>query len=179
MSETVLAHFPHLWEAEFAQGFLEDAGVPSRVVGDGPAGGIPYVGGLSGASLVVSSSRAEEATAILEMAGVLKERGALTPDPEDRLAHLSPAAKADHRDLTEQLAAARKAELKHGIRTVLGVSPAAVIPLVGLALEENIFLVAVLCVLVVMVEGWRWIQAGKRGREIRIRLAALEEQADA
>ncbi|HSW29827.1 MAG TPA: DUF2007 domain-containing protein [Longimicrobiales bacterium] len=188
MPETRLAHFDHHWEAELAQGYLEDAGVPSRVASDNLAGGHTYMGSVSGASLFVAPEQLDEARGVLVAAGVLEEApgaadAALGPPGSRRatppaLRPLSAVQQADRRDLTERLEAARKAEVRHFIRCMLGVTPTAVIPIVGLALEGNVALLALLCVLVVLVEGWKWIRSGRLVRRLRGELATLEEAAD-
>lgn len=175
MSETLLARFTHQWEAELARGYLEDAGVPSRLLSDNLSGGHTYMGALSGASLLVATERAEEAYGVLANAGLVApvddDGSALTsPAPP-----LPPAERADRDDLVEALAAARKAEVRHAVRCMIGVTPAAVIPLVGLALEGNVALMVLLCVLVVFVEGWRWIAAGRKVRRLEAALAEVEE----
>jgi hypothetical protein len=184
MPESRLAHFDHHWEAELAQGYLEDAGLPSRVASDNLAGGHTYMGSVSGASLLVAPEQLEEARGILVAAGVLEGEpaaadAALGPPGSDRAAPpslrpLSPVQQADRQDITERLEAARKAEVRHFIRCMLGVTPTAVIPIVGLALEGNVALLALLCVLVVLVEGWRWIAAGRDVRRLEDALALLE-----
>jgi hypothetical protein len=189
MPETRLAHFDHHWEAELAQGYLEDAGVPSRVASDNLAGGHTYVGSVSGASLFVAREQFEEARGILVAAGVLDNGsgdadtapGPAHPDrtPPPAVRPLSHLQESDRRDLTERLEAARKAEVRHFIRCMLGVTPTAVIPIVGLALEGNVALLALLCVLVVLVEGWRWIRAGRLVKRIEMELAELAEGVEA
>lgn len=194
MSEVILAHFRHRWEADLAQGYLEDAGVPSRIVSDGAAGGQPYVGGLAGASVRVSPLEEQRARLVLERAGVLEGGsggddgvgddgaaggpGALAGTRASPARRLSPLQRAERRDLEERLKAARKAEVRHFIRCMLGVTPTAVIPIVGLALEGNVALLALLCVLIVLVEGWRWIAAGRQAQQIQLALVRLEEDAD-
>ncbi|MHB1192145.1 MAG: putative signal transducing protein [Longimicrobiales bacterium] len=188
MPETRLAHFDHHWEAELAQGYLEDAGVPSRVASDNLAGGHTYMGSVSGASLLVAPEQLDEARGILVAAGVLEgDPGAAdaAPGPPgyDRAAPpalrpLSHLQESDRRDLTERLEAARKAEVRHFIRCMLGVTPTAVIPIVGLALEGNVALLALLCVLVVLVEGWKWIRSGRLVRRLQGELARLEEGSE-
>lgn len=177
MPDTFLAHFSHRWEAEFAQGFLDDAGVPSRLVSDDAAGGSPYMGGLAGATLFVAPAHAEEARAALESAGLLRPAGEAPPVP---LAErpLPPVLRAEAADIEERLRRARKAEMRHVVFMFLGITPAAVVPLVGLALEGNVALMALLCVLVVFVEGWRWIRAGREVQRLEDALARLEEEAE-
>lgn len=195
MPETRLAHFEHHWEAELAQGYLDDAGVPSRLASDNLAGGHTYMGSVSGASLFVAPGQLDEACRVLASAGVLQPGSGRGPGEGDGVgdaaeAHgtggaagaalpgarpLSPLHLAEKWDLEERLQAARKAEVRHFIRCMLGVTPTAVIPIVGLALEGEVALLALLCVLVVLVEGWRWIRAGRVVKEIQAGLARLEE----
>lgn len=178
MSETLLARFNHHWEAEMARGYLEDAGVPSRLVSDNLAGGYTYMGNLAGASLLVASERAEEAYRVLADAGVVEPpEGAGDAGrglPEGGAEALPPAIRVERADLVEELRLARKAELRHLVWCMLGMTPAAVVPFVGLALEGNVALMALLCVLVVWVEGWRWIRSGRRVKALEADLARLD-----
>jgi len=198
MPETRLAHFEHHWQAELAQGYLDDAGVPSRLASDNLAGGYTYMGSVAGASLFVAPEQLDEARRVLASAGVLGPgpgRGSGEGDGagDDEEAHgpggaagdllpaarpLSPLQQAEKRDLEERLQAARKAEVRHFIRCMLGVTPTAVIPIVGLALEENVALLALLCVLIVFVEGWRWIAAGRLVKRLQSELAWREGAQD-
>ena len=187
MPESLLAHFAHHWEAEMARGYLEEAHIPSRLISDNLAGGHFYMGSVAGASLLVATAKLEAARKVLGDAGVL-EPAADAAEPGDAeggdgdeshaLAErpLTPVARADREDLTERLRVARKAEVRHFIRCMLGMTPTAVIPVVGLALEGNVALIALLCVLVVFVEGWRWIRAGKLVKRLQAELARLEEE---
>ena len=187
MLESRLAHFDHHWEAELAQGYLEDAGVPSRVASDNLAGGHTYMGSMSGASLSVAPAQLEEARGILVAAGVLDDGsgeadtppGPAHPDraPLPWARSPSPVHQTDRRDLAERLAAARKAEVRHSIRCMLGVTPTAAIPIVGLAVDGNVALLAFLGVLVTLVEGWRWIRARRLVKRIEMELAELAEGA--
>jgi len=171
MPETLLAHFAHHWEAEMARGYLEEAEIPSRLISDNLAGGHFYMGSIAGASLLVATPRLEDARRVLGDAGVLGTGHPLAERP------LSGVARADREDLTERLRAARKAEVRHFIRCMLGMTPTAVIPVVGLALEGNVALIALLCVLVVFVEGWKWIRAGKLVKRLQAEIATLEREA--
>lgn len=179
MLETRLAHFDHHWEAELARGYLEDAGVPSRLASDNLAGGHAYVGSVAGASLFVAPEQLDEALRILRSAGVLEAGSGSSGGGRLPAARtLSPLQAAEKLDLEERLEATRKAEVRHFIRCMLGVTPTAVIPVVGLALEGSVALLALLCVLVSLVEGWRWIRAGKESRRLGAALAALEARED-
>jgi hypothetical protein len=181
MREIRLAHFDHHWEAELARGYLEDAGLPSRLVSDNLAGGHAYVGSVAGASLLVGSDHLEEAREVLSRAGMLSgaasdpasgRRGA---DRAPARRPLEPVQRADLADLTEELKAARRAEVRHFIRCMLGITPAAVIPAVGLVLEGNVALLALLCVLVSLVEGRNWIRAGRVTKRLQEELERMEE----
>ena len=72
MSEALLAHFLHRWEAEFAQGYLQDAGIPVRIMDDGLIGAGAYTGDLVGTSLFVAPADEARARATLEAAGMLE-----------------------------------------------------------------------------------------------------------
>lgn len=187
MAETRIAWFNHHWQAEMARGYLEDAGIASRLVSDNLAGGFTYMGSIAGASLLVAEARAEEAIRVLEDAGVVGETqedslggpdggrsGRIEPPPERSL---PPVLRAERDDLVERLAAARKEERRHLIWCVLGMSPAALVPFLGLALEGNVALMALLCALVVLVEGWRGVRSGREARQLELALADLEDRS--
>jgi hypothetical protein len=180
VSEVRLAHFRHRWEAEFARGFLSDGEIPSRLAEDGAVGSGLYTGDLAGTSLFVTVEDEAQAREILEAAGVLESAEAASNRPPPLTERdLPPVLRADAEDLTERLDAARRAETRHGIYALLGFTPAAVIPLVGLFLEGNMELLALLFVLIVALEGGKWIRAGKEVQRLEILLAELEEEADA
>lgn len=170
-----IARFSHRWEAEFAGGFLSDAGIPAQIVEDGMAGSGPYVGDLGGASLRVPDEDREEALSTLQAAGVLPDPEAPKPIPlEDR--PLPPVVRADVEDLRERIRLARREETRHGIYALIGLTPAALIPLVAFVLEGRVELLVLLMVLVVFVEGWRWIRAGKDVRRLEDQLRAIEAE---
>lgn len=173
MSEVVIAQFPFLHEAEYAKGFLDDAGIRCWLRPDAAAGGTPYIGGLAGAVLAVAAVDVDRSLAVLRTAGVIEEedrRGRLTGRDEESL---PPALRADLHDVEGELRRARKKEVRHLVWAMFGVSPAALIPLLGLALEGEIALVALLCVMVVFVEGLRWIRAGKEVKRLEGVLTGL------
>jgi len=73
MKEVLLAQFSYRHEAEFAQGFLWDAKVPSRVESD-DAGGVDLsISFLAGASLFVTEADEERAVEVLRSAGYLNQ----------------------------------------------------------------------------------------------------------
>ena len=174
MSQVLLAHFKFLHEAEYAKGFLDDAGIRCWLKSDDAAGGAPYIGGLAGAGLIVDARDVERGRAVLDGVGGLADPAS----DEDRLPEwvpeetsLPPALRADLVDLELELKRARKSEVRHFVWAMFGVSPAAIIPLLGLAREGRVARVALLCVMVVFWEGWRWIQAG---REVKRLESAME-----
>lgn len=181
MSEVSVARFKFLHEAEYAQGFLEDAGIRSRLKPDNAAGGAPYIGGLAGAALVVAAGDGDRSLEVLQDAGVLEDAEgsgiASRVGEEERLQALSPALRADLADVELALERARKKEARHFAFAVFGVSPAALIPFLGLALEGEGALLAVLCVMVVIVEGWRWFKAREEVRSLEVTLIELHEEA--
>jgi len=70
MTEALLARYGFRHEAEFAQGFLRDAGIPSRVASD-DAGGVDLsISFLAGASLFVADVDVERAGEVLKAAGL-------------------------------------------------------------------------------------------------------------
>jgi len=73
MKEVLIARFNFRHEAEFAQGFLWDAQIPSRVESD-DAGGVDLsISFLAGASLFVTEADQEGAVEILRSAGYLDQ----------------------------------------------------------------------------------------------------------
>lgn len=73
--------------------------------------------------------------------------------------------KLDRAELTQQLQARRKAARRHGLWAVLGLSPAAVVPLILTAHELGIAIAAGCTVFVSGVEAWRAIQAHMDAKE--------------
>jgi hypothetical protein len=174
-----VARFSLRWEAEFARGYLEDAGIPSRLQDDGSVGTGPYTGDLMGATLMVASSDAVRARETLESAGVLESAEALENRPPPLLDRsLPPVLRADAQDVTEALRLVRRAETRHGIGALLGFTPMALIPMVGLVAQGSEALIGTLCVLVCVTEGWKWIRAGKEARRLEMVLLELEDEAD-
>ena len=72
MAEVVLMRFAFRHDAEFAQGYLHDVGIPARVVSD-DAGGLDLsISFLSGAALRVPKADLDRAVETLRNAGVLE-----------------------------------------------------------------------------------------------------------
>ena len=174
-----IAHYQHRYEADMARGFLDDADIPCSLLSDDAAGGISYIGGLAGAWVIVGEADAEAAVEVLTGAGM--PVGPLAPSgPAVELARradaLPPLERSDAQDLTQALEAAQKAEFKYFVRCLLGVAPAAFIPLVGLAARGETALLALLTVLVVFTEGWKAIKSSREVKRLERALARLEEE---
>jgi hypothetical protein len=75
MKQVALHTFLYRHEAEFAVGFLDDAGIASRLIGDDAAGVYPNLAISHGIRLVVAEEDAENALAVLLDAGVLAQSG--------------------------------------------------------------------------------------------------------
>lgn len=179
MSEVRIAHYWHRYEADMARGFLEEADIPCRLLSDDAAGGVSYVGGLAGAWVIVADVHAEEAGRVLESAGMHLGHGEPS-GPAVELARradsLPPVARAELDDLTHALKQARDKEFKHYVRCLLGVSPAALIPVVGLAMRGEVALLVLLSVLVCFSEGWKAVKTSRVVRRLEAALATLEEE---
>jgi len=179
MSEARIAHFRHRYEADMARGFLDDAGIPCRLLSDDAAGGVAYIGGLAGAWVIVPEVEVEAALDVLESAGMQlgpEEPSGPAAELARRVDSLPPIARSDLDDLTHALEKARKDEFRHFIWCVLGGTPAAVIPLVGLAARGEAALIAVLMVLVFLSEGWKTLKAGREVKRLEAALARLDEE---
>lgn len=72
MPETV-ARFAHRHEAEYARGFLVDAGVPASVFDDDAGGGLLGLEIFRGARVVVADEHAARAREVLRGVGLLEE----------------------------------------------------------------------------------------------------------
>lgn len=63
----IIARFTYRHDAEYARGFLEDAGIASQMVVDDAAGHLAF---SNSAQLVVTSEDAERAVEVLRAAGI-------------------------------------------------------------------------------------------------------------
>ena len=179
MSEVRIAHYWHRYEADMARGFLDEAGIPCRLLSDDAAGGVSYIGGLAGASVIVAEVHAEEAAQVLESAGMqlgYGEESGPAVELAQRAEALPPVARADLDDLTHALKAAQKKEFRHYVGCLLGVTPAALIPVVGLAMKGEVALMVLLSVLVCFSEGWKAVKFSREVKRIEAALATLEEE---
>lgn len=84
---------------------------------------------------------------------------------------------ADVQDLREQLVKANRRKSRHGLWLLLGMSPSALIPFVGLSLGGSTALVLALVVLVILVEAYQWLRAQGDVTELNMQLALAEQRA--
>ncbi len=82
------------------------------------------------------------------------------------------AARLELEELEGRLQRARKKERRHLIWTVLGLSPTAVLPALGLLRESNFGLLFLLALLVTVSEGIAWARSSREAER-------LEEQCRA
>ena len=73
MTEVPMLRFRSRFDAELAQGFLHDEGIPARVISDDAGGLDPSMAFLSGAVLTVPARDLERSVDILRDAGLLQE----------------------------------------------------------------------------------------------------------
>ena len=73
MSEVVVARFTYRHQAEFARGFLADAGISARVMSDDAGATHPNLSFLTGVAVIVHADAAEAAAAALRDAGLFDE----------------------------------------------------------------------------------------------------------
>lgn len=162
-----------------ARGFLDEADIPCRLVSDDAGGGASYVGGLAGAWVIVSEVDAEAAVEVLSSAGM--QLGSDEPSgPAVELARradsLTPVGRSDLGDINQALEKAQKDEFKHWVLCLFGVSPAAVIPALGLMAGGEMALLAILSVLVFLSEAWKAVRSGREVKRWHGALVQLEEE---
>lgn len=83
-------------------------------------------------------------------------------------------ASADLTDALRELDDAQRRSKRHLMWALLGLSPAALIPFMGLLAEGSFGLIVVLVVLVLLVEGWRYVRAEKEASRLRAVVKLLE-----
>ena len=179
MDEVPVAHFTLRWEADYARGFLEDSGIPCRLQDAALGAGGFYAGDLHGASVLVLEEDLQRAREALEAAGVLRAEGAIEVVPPPLLERdLSLIMRSDVTDIQEALKVARRKVDRHTLYLLLGVTPAALIPLFGLVLQGNGGLIALLCVLIGVREIGRLIKASREVSRLEFLLMEMEDEAD-
>jgi hypothetical protein len=179
MHEVPVAHFTLRWEADYARGFLEDSGIPCRLQDAALGAGGFYTGDLHGASVLVHETDLGRAREALESAGVLRAEGSVDTSPLPLLERDLPLmVRSDVTDIQAELEAAKRSVNRHGLYAVLGVTPAALIPLFGLVLQGNGGLVAVLSAMVVARETRRLIRASREVTRLKVLLMEMGDEAD-
>ena len=78
-------------------------------------------------------------------------------------------------DLEARLRIVRRKKNRHFLWTILGFSPGAAIPMLGLMREGNPGLVVLLSGLVVVVEGYSWYRAARETRRLEEELKLLSD----
>jgi len=79
------------------------------------------------------------------------------------------------KDLEQELAVARRKANWHFVWTVLGVSPAAMIPALGLIREGSMGLLVLLAVLVTISQGYLGAKASRKAGDLEATLERLRE----
>jgi hypothetical protein len=87
-------------------------------------------------------------------------------------------ALAEREDLERKLHAVRKKKNRHVLWAMLGISPAAIIPAIGLLAEGDMGLLMVLLVLVFLAQVHGWGKTSKEARELEKELLQLSESAN-
>lgn len=89
-------------------------------------------------------------------------------------AEMSALTSTDLADAKRELVAAEGRAKRHLVWLLFGMSPAALIPFVGLLIEGSPELLFVLIWLVLIVEGWRYLRASREVRRLRAVVDRLE-----
>jgi hypothetical protein len=84
---------------------------------------------------------------------------------------------AEVEEVLEDLRKVRKRKKRHALWAIIGLSPAAVIPAVGLLMEGSLGLFVILCVLVTATQIIGWSKELKREGELEDRLRRLIGEA--
>lgn len=85
------------------------------------------------------------------------------------------ASAVEREDLEARLGVVRRKERRHLLWTVLGVSPGAVIPALGLLREGNTALLLLLSGLVVVSQGYSWARAAREAERLEKQLQSLSK----
>lgn len=93
--------------------------------------------------------------------------------PEERSPEASLLSRLDREELESRLRVTLRKEKRHLLWMVLGISPAAVIPAIGLLREGSLGLLVILGVLVSMTQWVSWTKASREAESIEKRLNRL------
>lgn len=97
-------------------------------------------------------------------------KGSQEPVPETSL-----ASEVEKDDLAARLRIVRRKEKRHLLWTILGFSPGAAIPALGLMREGSTGLLLLLGGLVVVVQGYSWNKAAREAEKLEKQLLRLSE----
>ena len=81
-------------------------------------------------------------------------------------------------DLSEDLADTEHRHRRHLLWALLGFSPTAVIPAIGIALGQATIPLGVLIMLLVGREAWKTVTTGRDARRLRSQIADREDELD-
>lgn len=95
--------------------------------------------------------------------------------PEENDSGTAAVELAEREDLERRLRAAGKKRARHNLWLVLGISPAAAIPAMGLLAEGEIVLLVVLLVLVFVAQLYGLVKASREVRRLEQELEALSQ----
>jgi hypothetical protein len=91
--------------------------------------------------------------------------------PADEAASL--VRQTEIREAAERVEAVRKKKRRHGLWALLGISPAAMLPAIGLLLEGSLGLLVLLGFLVTGTQGYAWMKSMKEEEEAEEALRRL------
>ena len=94
--------------------------------------------------------------------------------PPDRTSVL----RAEILDLSEDLADTERRHRRHFLWTLLGFSPTAVIPAIGIALGQATIPLGGLILFLVLREAWKTVTTGRDVRRLRSQIGDLEDELD-
>jgi hypothetical protein len=101
------------------------------------------------------------------------QEGGKLPDPEGTGSSL--ASRVEVEDLEGRVRLLRRKGRDHLLWTLLGISPAAIIPAFGLLLEGSTGLLALLGLLVTLTQGFAWVRVSREAESLEKRLRHLRE----
>jgi hypothetical protein len=104
---------------------------------------------------------------------------AVTPGPDSPIVNpvrgRDALRESERQDLEQRLRSARSSARRHGLWAVLGFSPGALIPMLGVLHEYGAAAVVAISVFVVGMEAWRAVQAHMDAAELAAKLDACGE----
>ncbi len=102
------------------------------------------------------------------------EEHAIQGGPESARASL--ASEIQREDLERQIQALERKRQRHALWAVLGVSPAALLPALGLLAEGSIGLLILLSFLVTGTQAFSWVRTSRKSARLKERMSRLEAE---